>query len=212
MSQLISLSVEKYGATTYSTPQTFALDPDHIKFVQAENTDVFNDRALVSYYDNQNKIIVPIITTDTVDEIQIAANAAATDPILYYVVVSHFDRKLLGKLVLLNTDDGIVSTLPPVSGVYEPKKAFYDLGERAHMKHAELDYCSYPLTVLSVNESDNSVTVGCCVDNFLTAGTSISVGGSPFTVASVSCTDDGGVIVVEESVALVVIGDAVELT
>lgn len=209
MPTTINITVEKRGNNTYTTPQVTGIDPNHIKLVQPEFTDAFVDRAMIQYYDNQNMTMIPFVTTETVDAIRVLANAAATDAILYYKVISQINRRPLGKLCLLNTNDGIVQAPPEIGN--NPIRATYDFGERNHAKHVELDYCSYPLTVVDVSVTDASITLACCVDHFLICGTSISVGGSPYTVLSSTCVGNVGILVLD-TVAGITIGELVQLT
>ena len=209
MPSLISITVEKMGNTSYTTPfVTEQIDPNYIKFVQPEFNDAFADRAFISYYDNQKKVIVPYVVSETVDDIATLANAAATDPILYYKVVSTFNRNHCAKLCLLNTNDGVVVNQPLVGN--DPQKATYDFGERNHMKHVELAYCSYPLTVVGVDAGTTSITLACCVDNFLICGTAITIGGSPYTVLSSFCDGNVGILVLN-TIAGIAIAETVEL-
>lgn len=209
MAATITLTVQKMGTNTYSPALSLQFDPNYIKFVQPEFTDAFVDRALVQYYDNQKMTLVPLVTTETVDAIRVLATASVAG-LLYYKVVSTFNRKHLAKLCLLNINDGVVNTFPLIGN--DPQKANYDMGERNHAAHAELAYCSYPLTVVDTIVADNAIVLACCVDNFMICGTAVTVGGSPFTVLSSSCDGNTGTLVLNGSVAGVSIGDEVELT
>lgn len=214
MANLISVTVEKRGTVSYQSPfPVEQIDATKIKFVQPEFTDVFNDRSLLQFYDNQSQTIIPFVLSESVDAIRALAAAAATDDILYYQVISFFNRKHLAKLCLLNIIDGIVYTQIPQTAD-KPVRELYDFGERNHQMHYELDACSYPLTVVDVIASPlNGFTLACCVDNFLIEGTSISVGGSPFTVVSSQCSPSSvGIVYVEEDVSGISEGDEVELT
>lgn len=211
MSQLIPITVEVRGKDTLITPVVEMIQPENIEFVQPESTDVFTDRAMLQYYDLQRDIIIPYVTTETVDAIKTLANNASTDDILIYQVVSTFNDKHLAKLCLVNVNK-IVNTEPVLTGA-KPVTEWYDYGERNHVMNYKLDVCSYPLSVVSVDPSPvNSFTLACCVDNFFSEGTSITVGGSPFTVISTACTSDGGVVYVEEDVSGINVGDEVSLT
>lgn len=208
MASLITLTVEKMGTNTYSPALSLQFDPNYIKFVQPEFTDAFVDRALVQFYDEQKMTLVPLVTTETVDAIRVLANASVTG-LLYYKVVSTFNRKHLAKLCLLNINDGVVNTFPLIGN--NPQKANYNMGQVNHAAHAELAYCSYPLTVTTVDAGTTSITLACCVDNFLICGTSITIGGSPYTVLSSSCNGNEGTLVLN-TVAGITIGELVQLT
>lgn len=209
MATLITLTVEKAGNNIVSPAQSRQFNPENIKFVQPQHTDAFVDKALVQYFDDQSMTMLPLIVSETVDAVRIAANATSTDPILYYKVISQINRRPLAKLCLLNNFDGIVQAPPEIGN--NPIRATYDFGERNHAKHVELDYCSYPLTVVDVSVTDTSITLACCVDHFLICGTAISVGGSPYTVLSSTCVGNVGILVLN-TVAGITIGELVQLS
>lgn len=221
---LLSVTVEKYNKVTPNTPYTEALSIPNIRLVTSEFNDFFNDRGHIEYYNDQSKIIEIYLVTETADQISTTIQATAdtaqnTAMFPDAVVVNKVDRFPFGKLSLLNTD-AKVKVLPETT---IPAKVIYDYGERNHMAHKELTTCAYPIQILSFDSSSlNSVTVNCCVANFILAEASISIAGTPnnngtYTVVSSTCSTDGNstVIILEEALTNDLIGSpagTVELT
>ena len=211
---LITVTVEVFNNQTVNTPYLKLLAIPQIKLVTSEDYNYFTDRAYLLYYNTQSMITERYLLTQTADALETLIQGTAdigqnTAMFPVPIFLNKIDRRLMGKLSLINTDSVVnINTLEADT----PAKVLYDLGERNQAKHKELEWCSYPLSVIAVDTSENTVTVACCVDNFLVYDTSITIGGDPFTVLSSICTDDGGVILIEGDISGVNVGDVIELT
>jgi len=212
---LLSVTVLKFNNNdTSNTPYQKFLGIENIKLITSEHYDFFNDHAFILYYNNQSMITERYIVSQTADALKTAIQATAdtaqnTAMFPAAIFVNKIDRKPMGKLSLLNTD-AVVNKYPEAS---KPAKVLYDLGNVNQAKHKELEWCSYPLLVTAINLCINAITIACCVDNFLTPGTSIDIGDAgTFTVVGSSCTDDGGVVLVSEDLSSAEVGDEVSLT
>lgn len=211
---LLSVTVLKYNNQTVNTPYQKFLGIENIKLITSENYDYFNDHAYLLYYNNQSMITERYIVSQTAAALKTTIQATAdtaqnTAMFPAPVFLNKIDRRPMGKLSLLNTD--AVENLTPEA--VKPAKVIYDLGNVNQAKHKELEWCSYPLIVTAIDTSNNTITIACCVDNFLVYNTSVSIGDAgTFTVLSSVCTDSGGVVLISQSIAAIEVGDEVSLT